>query len=486
MAGGGARTARPGARGRRRARPLLGGPPDGRGVPVPARVRPGRPGRRPAAAGDRLRQPARRRPSRVGLPVARPHGGRARRRRLRVAPRCSDRWSTTPTASLAVALGDHRRIPRQLGTAAAFGAAAARAGHRRLGGTVPRRGGRRAAHRRRRARDHPAAVAERGGHRAAARAAGARGRLARPARAAAGRSSRRCWPTCACTAGPSSPGRGWTAPRTCHRRARTCSTRHPGRRSGCSGDRLTDRVARGLVAFPRSRGAAAKVDLVLSGPVPWAHPEVARRRERCTWAGSRVQTAAAEAAVASGRHADAADRPGQRPRRGRRVARHAGRSAAASGPTRTCPAGSTRDVTQAVIAQVERFAPGFRDLVVASRCIPAARLARPRRQPRRRRHLGRRGVACTACSRALGSPGTRTSSSPPAEGRAGSWLCSSSTPPGPGVHGLSGWYAARRALRDGFGISSTRRSHPGTDGAGGPSQALLVGRTLLALSGVEC
>ena len=218
------------------------------------------------------------------------------------------------------------------------------------------------------------------------------------------------------------------------------------------GDRLPDRVARGLVAFPGSRGAAAKVDLVLSGPVPWAHPEVARAGT-VHLGGSRVQTAAAEAAVASGRHADRptvlVSDPGAVD-----VSRvtHAGlRPLWAYAHV---PAGSTRDVTQAVIAQVERFAPGFRDVVVASRCIPAARLGE------HDANLVGGDISGGAVSlyRMFARPRLAWDPYllvPPAEGREGSWLCSSSTPPGPGVHGLSGWYAARRALRDGFGISST-------------------------------
>lgn len=42
------------------------------------------------------------------------------------------------------------------------------------------------------------------------------------------------------------------------------------------------------------------------------------------------------------------------------------------------PAGSPRDMTADVVAQIGRFAPGFRDVIVASRCIPAAQLARQR------------------------------------------------------------------------------------------------------------
>ena len=50
---------------------------------------------------------------------------------------------------------------------------------------------------------------------------------------------------------------------------------------------------------------------------------------------------------------------------------------------------------------------------------------------------------------------------PYAAGRDGVYLCSASTPPGPGVHGLSGWYAARRALREDFSITEAPSLAPG-------------------------
>jgi phytoene dehydrogenase-like protein len=224
------------------------------------------------------------------------------------------------------------------------------------------------------------------------------------------------------------------------------------------GRRLPDRVTRGLVAFPRSRGAAAKVDLVLSGPVPWTHPEVALAGT-VHLGGTRLQVAAAEAAVAAGRHADRPTVLVSDPA----VVDSSRVGASGLRPFWAyahVPAGSTLDVTSAVIAQVERFAPGFRDLVVAARCIPAARLAE------HDANLVGGDISGGAVSvyRMLARP--RLAWDPyalvsPTAGSAGAWLCSSSTPPGPGVHGLSGWYAARRALRDGFGIRSDVSLAPG-------------------------
>jgi phytoene dehydrogenase-like protein len=104
------------------------------------------------------------------------------------------------------------------------------------------------------------------------------------------------------------------------------------------------------------------------------------------------------------------------------------------------PLGSGRDVTRDVVNQIERFAPGFRDVVLASRCVPAAHMARHDAALVGGDILG---GALTLPRLALGPARMRD---PYATGVDGVWLCSSSTPPGPGVHGLCGVHAARRVL----------------------------------------
>ncbi|WP_286219487.1 phytoene desaturase family protein [Paraoerskovia sediminicola] len=229
------------------------------------------------------------------------------------------------------------------------------------------------------------------------------------------------------------------------------------------GDEVPPSIARGLRAF-RYGNAAAKVDFALSGPVPWEVPEVARAGTVHV-GGTRTEMVAAEAAVQSGGHAEwpmvlASDPTVVDPTR----------SVGGLRPLWTyahVPAGSDVDVTEAVTAHIERYAPGFRDVVVASRCVPAAQtaahdanyvagdiaagavslwqmVARPtlRADPYR--------VVSPA-----GSPGHARSRGQDGRATRAVYLCSASTPPGPGVHGLGGWYAARRALRDVFGIRST-------------------------------
>jgi phytoene dehydrogenase-like protein len=208
------------------------------------------------------------------------------------------------------------------------------------------------------------------------------------------------------------------------------------------GDKLPARRRRALERF-RHGNAAAKVDFVLSGPVPWDARDVALAGTVHV-GGTRAEMAAAEAAVAAGRHAErpvmlvsdpSVVDPGRRVGGLRPLWSYA-----------HVPAGSDVDVTEAVTAHIERYAPGFRDVVVASRCIPAAEMSQHNES-----YVGGdiAGGAVTM-RQMLARPTPRLD--PYASGRDGVYLCSASTPPGPGVHGMAGWLAARRALREVFSI----------------------------------
>ncbi|RMI09083.1 phytoene desaturase family protein [Cellulomonas triticagri] len=212
------------------------------------------------------------------------------------------------------------------------------------------------------------------------------------------------------------------------------------------GDAMPPHLARAYAGY-RYGNAAAKVDLVVDGPIPWAHPEV-RRAGTVHLGGTRDQVVAAERAVARSRHAehpltlvsdptvvdDSRATGGLRP-----VWAYA-----------HVPAGSDVDPTEAVLRQVERFAPGFRDTVVAHHAIPAAGLAA--------HDANLVGGDISGGAVSLWSMATRPTPrlDPYASGAPGVYLCSASAPPGPGVHGLSGWYAARRALRQVFGRTVSR------------------------------
>ena len=209
------------------------------------------------------------------------------------------------------------------------------------------------------------------------------------------------------------------------------------------GDALPSRYARALRGY-RFGAGVAKVDFVLSQDVPWSDERLAGAAT-LHLGGTRLQMARAEKDIAAGRHADwpmvlaaqsyTAD-PSRIGAEGRR-------------PFWTyahVPAGSTVDQTGTITAVVERFAPGFSDIVVAARAIPASRLA----EHDANYVGGDIGVGGNSVVRALLGPTPRVN--PWSTPVPGAYLCSSATPPGGGVHGMSGYYAARTVLKREFGL----------------------------------
>ncbi|OBG94456.1 dehydrogenase [Mycobacterium sp. E136] len=209
------------------------------------------------------------------------------------------------------------------------------------------------------------------------------------------------------------------------------------------GDNLPHRYAKALQRYRFGPGVA-KVDFVLSEDVPFTDERL-RRAPTLHMGGTREQMAHAEREAAAGRHPEwpmvlAAlphlEDPGRIDADGRR-------------PLWTyahVPSGSTVDQTERVTEIFERFAPGFRDIVVAVRSIPAARLSV------HNANLvgGDIGVGGNTLIHALAGPTPRLN--PWSTPIPGAYLCSSATPPGGGVHGMSGYFAARTVLRREFGI----------------------------------
>jgi phytoene dehydrogenase-like protein len=105
------------------------------------------------------------------------------------------------------------------------------------------------------------------------------------------------------------------------------------------------------------------------------------------------------------------------------------------------PNGSTLDMTQAIECQIERFAPGFRERILARHAFSPAAL-----QAWDANLVGGDIVGGAADLRQFVARPT-LSPHPWATPIDGVYLCSSSTPPGGGVHGMGGWHAARLALR---------------------------------------
>lgn len=108
------------------------------------------------------------------------------------------------------------------------------------------------------------------------------------------------------------------------------------------------------------------------------------------------------------------------------------------------PNGSTKDMTEAITNQVERFAPGFRDTIRATHTFNTAQM-----EGYNANYIGgdiNGGVVNLA--QLFNRPALRFS--PYRTSAKGIYICSASTPPGGGVHGMCGYYAAKQALNDIF------------------------------------
>jgi phytoene dehydrogenase-like protein len=119
------------------------------------------------------------------------------------------------------------------------------------------------------------------------------------------------------------------------------------------------------------------------------------------------------------------------------------------------PSGSTVDPTEAVTRQIERFAPGFRDVVLATASKSAVQMERENPN-----YVGGDiGGGAAGFGQLLARP--VLSVDPWRTPGRGIYLASASSVPGPGVHGLAGYYAARSALRHEFGTSAAPPLEPG-------------------------
>jgi len=207
-----------------------------------------------------------------------------------------------------------------------------------------------------------------------------------------------------------------------------------------AGARLSRRAGRPWKRFKPGPGTC-KVDWALDGPVPWA-AEACRRTVTVHVGGTFDEVARAEAAVAAGRHAEHPFALVAQP--------------CVVDPTRApegkhtlwaychVPNGSTVDMTERMEAQIERFAPGFGDLVLA-RTVRTADQA----EAHNPNLLGGdvNGGAATLRQTVFRPVARWNPYRTPVEGV---YLCSASTPPGGGVHGMCGVAAAEVVLRERF------------------------------------
>ena len=202
-----------------------------------------------------------------------------------------------------------------------------------------------------------------------------------------------------------------------------------------AGDRLPAGYRRTITRF-KPAPAAFKIDYALSDPVPWRAAEC-RRAITVHLGGTLEEIAAGEREVCQGRHPDRpfvlAVQPSlfdlTRAPQGKHVL------------WTYChvPNGSTVDMTDRIEAQIERYAPGFRD------CILARNVSSPATLQAMDANLVGGDISGGSMSirQVLFRPGIHAYST----GADHLYLCSASTPPGGGVHGMCGFHAARLALR---------------------------------------
>lgn len=226
-----------------------------------------------------------------------------------------------------------------------------------------------------------------------------------------------------------------------------------------AGELLPDRYRATLRRFRYGPGAA-KVDFLVSAPVPWAAPEVGRAGT-VHLGGTQEQMFRAETETARGRPVAepfvllvdlAVTDPGRGAPGRRPVWAYA-----------HVPNGDTRDPVELVRRRVEGYAPGFGDTVIAARGMSAARL-----EEYDPNYVGG-DIAAGAMTvrQTLMRPAPRVD--PYRTPLRGVYLCSASTPPGPGAHGMSGYLAALSALSREHGIRtppdlSPRSPSPTPDG----------------------
>ncbi len=200
------------------------------------------------------------------------------------------------------------------------------------------------------------------------------------------------------------------------------------------GDRVDPRQRRGLSAR-RIGPAVFKIDFALAGPVPWSD-ENSRQAGTVHVGGTWEEVAEAEDQVHSGRHPE---RPFVLAAQ-QSLFDHSRAPAGRETLWAYChvPNGSDVDMTDAIESQIERFAPGFRDLILDRHTMSAIEF-----EAHNPNYIGGDiaggGFGMQKVFQ-LGAVG-------PYRLGEGLFLCSSATPPGAGVHGMCGYYAARAALK---------------------------------------
>jgi phytoene dehydrogenase-like protein len=204
-----------------------------------------------------------------------------------------------------------------------------------------------------------------------------------------------------------------------------------------AGDRLPARTARAYRRYKHGPGAF-KLDLAIEGGVPWSF-EPARRAGSVHAVGSFEEIVAAEAEVNRGRMPE---RPYVLV--GQQYLADPGRSNGNLHPLWAyahVPSGYSGDATGAILDQIERFAPGFRERIVAQVATSTAEI-----EAGNANFVG--GDILTGANTPWQTAiRPRLAAVPYRTGAPGLFICSAATPPGPGAHGICGFNAAEAVLR---------------------------------------
>jgi phytoene dehydrogenase-like protein len=211
----------------------------------------------------------------------------------------------------------------------------------------------------------------------------------------------------------------------------------PGAVATMAGDRLPRRVARAYRRYRHGPGAF-KVDLAVEGGVPWTN-EACRRAGTVHCAGTFEEVVAAERDVNRGRMPE---RPFVLV--AQQYLADPERSAGDVHPIWAyahVPSGYDGDAQEAIVAQIERFAPGVRERIVASSVRSTAEI-----EARNANYVGGDIInGANSSLQVLIRP--RLARDPYGAGADGIFICSAATPPGAGVHGMNGHNAAQSVLR---------------------------------------
>lgn len=203
------------------------------------------------------------------------------------------------------------------------------------------------------------------------------------------------------------------------------------------GDQLPARVARSFTKY-RYGPAVHKVDYAVEGEIPWTNEDCGRAGT-LHLGGTAEEIAAVEAATARG---EMPERPFALI--GQQFLADPTRSAGSVNPLWAyahVPAGYTGDATEALTAQIERFAPGFRDRVVGTYVRSATDMAAYNPN-----YVGGDiGAGANTARQIVFRP--RVGLNPYKLGIPGVYLASSAAAPGGGVHGMAGFHAAETALK---------------------------------------